>query len=332
MEMRKLGDSGLEVSVFGLGCWPMGGGDGWGDQDEKLSIAAVHAALDSGLNFFDSAEGYNAGVSEEVLGRALLGRREQAIIATKLSPSNAEPDTLRAHCEASLERLQTDYIDLYQVHWPIESPLVSDAFGTLADLKAEGKIRSIGVSNHGIKQLGDALATGVPIVSHQICYSLLSRAIETEILPLSRQDGMGVITYMPLNQGLLVGHWATPDDVPAFRARTRHFSGDRPGSRHGEAGAEVEMFAALGRIRQISADVGAPMAYVALAWVATRPGVTCVLIGGRKPDQIVRNLEAATLDLPASVISQLDEATEALRLKLGPSPDYFQGSANTRMV
>ena len=331
MEMRKLGDSGLEVSVFGLGCWPMGGGDGWGDQDEKLSIAAVHAALDAGLNFFDSAEGYNNGVSEEVLGRALVGRRDQALIATKLSPSNAEPSTLRAHCEASLKRLQTDYVDLYQVHWPIESPLVSDAFATLADLKSEGKIRAIGVSNHGARQLSETLATGVPIVSHQICYSLLSRAIETEILPLSRQNGMGVISYMPLNQGLLVGHWAAPDDVPPFRARTRHFSGDRPGSRHGEAGAEKETFAALKRIRQISADVGAPMAHVALAWVAAKPGVTCVLVGGRKPDQLVRNLAAATLDLPESIITRLDEATEELRLRLGPSPDYFQGLANTRM-
>ncbi|MCD6519044.1 MAG: aldo/keto reductase [Anaerolineae bacterium] len=334
MEKRRLGTSEIEVSVFGLGCWPLGGGPGWGDQDERESIATVHAALDYGINFFDTAEGYNNGRSEEVLGKALEDRRDKALIATKVSPTNTEPATLRAHCEASLRRLRTDYIDLYQVHWPIwpaTNNSVEDAFATLLDLQQEGKIRAIGVSNHGVEQLRQVLATGVPIVSNQLCYNLLSRAIESEILPFCREHGLGVITYMGLMQGLLAGIYRSPDEVPPFRARTRHFSKDRPMARHGEPGAEAETFAALERIRQIADELGYPMAHVALAWVASKPGISCVLVGSRKRDQLARNIEAASLKLPPEVIAKLDEATEELRIKLGPNADYWQGQENSRI-
>jgi aryl-alcohol dehydrogenase-like predicted oxidoreductase len=283
------------------------------------------------MTLFDTAEAYNAGRSEEILGKALEGRRDEAFIATKISPSNTEPDVLRPHCEASLERLRTDYIDLYQVHWPITEHSVEDAFATLEDLQDEGKIRAIGVSNHGVKQLREVFDTGVPIVSNQLSYSLLSRAIETEIMPLCRERGIGIIPYMALMQGSLAGVWDSPDEVPLFRARTRHFSGDRPQARHGEEGAEDEMFAALERIEEIADDLGLPMAHVSLAWVAAKPGVSCVLIGGRKVHQLERNLDAAKVELPPDVIAELDEATEELRLKLGPNADYFQGSGAGRI-
>jgi len=330
VEKRSLGSSDLKVSVLGLGCWPLGGGPGWGDVDERQSIATIHMALDRGINLFDTAEAYSRGHSEELVGKALRGRRHKALIATKVSPANAEPATLRAHCEASLRRLQTDYIDLYQVHWPLEDDAVEDAFATLRDLRDEGKVRFIGVSNHGVHQLTRAIATGTPIVSNQLCYSLLSRAIETGIVPLCRGHDMGIIAYMGLMQGLLAGIYATPDDVPAFRARTRHFSGARPMARHGEEGAEAETFEALGRIRGIAAELGLPMAQVALAWVAARPGVSCVLVGGRKPTQLERNLAAASVTLSTEVIAALDEATEALRKKLGPNADYWGDAAKSR--
>ncbi len=331
MEKRTLGDSDLEVSVFGLGCWPLGGGSGWGEHDTRESIATVHAALDHGMTLFDTAEAYNAGRSEEILGKALEDRRDEAFIATKISPSNAEPETLRAHCEASLKRLRTDYIDLYQVHWPITDCSVEDAFATLQHLQEEGKVRAIGVSNHGVRQLGEVFDTGVHIVSNQLSYSLLSRAIETEILPLCRKEGVGIIAYMALMQGLLAGVWESPDKVPPFRARTRHFGGDRPQARHGEEGAEEEMFAALERIAEIADDLGLAMAHVSLAWVAAKPGVSCVLIGGRKVHQLERNLAAAEVELSSDVIVALDEATEELRLKLGPNADYFQGGGRGRI-
>ena len=330
METRPLGSSEMRTSVFGLGCWPMGGGPGWGDHDEKEIIATVHAALDRGVNFFDSAEGYNDGKSEEVLGKALVGHRHSALIATKISPGNAEPETLRAHCEASLRRLRTDVIDLYQVHWPVAAPSVDGAFAALADLRDEGKVRAVAVSNHGVKQLTHVLATGASIPSNQVSYSLLSRAIETDIAPFCRQHGISIIAYMPLMQGLLVGHWRSLGDVPPFRARTRHYAGSRPEARHGEPGAEKEMLTALARIREIAGDVGAPMAHVALAWVAGKPGVASVLVGGRRPNQLVRNLEAASLRLLPDVVAELDRATEALNTKLGPSADYFQSTAKGR--
>jgi len=330
VEKRELGHSGLEVSVLGLGCWPLGGGPGWGDQDESVSIATIHAALDHGINFLDTAEGYNSGRSEEVVGKAMVDRRDKALITTKVSPSNAEPATLRAHCEASLKRLQTDYIDLYQVHWPITDYSIEDAFATLRDLQDEGKIRAIGVSNHGVEQLGEVLATGTSIASNQMCYSLLTRAIENGVMPLCQESNISIIAYMALMQGLLAGIYKSPDEVPPFRTRTRHFSGKRPGSRHGEEGAEVETFVALAGIRRIAKDLGLPMAQVALAWVASRPGVGCVLVGSRKPEQLARNIAAASIELPPEALKELDAVTNTLRIKLGTNPDVFQGAGDGR--
>jgi len=330
MEQRHLGNSGLMVSVLGLGCWPLGGGWGWGDQDEQESIRTIHAALDAGINLLDTAEAYNDGHSEEVVGRALLGRRAQAVVATKVSPSNAEPATLRAHCEASLKRLRTDYIDLYQVHWPIDPPMVADAFATLQALQREGKVRAIGVSNHGIEQLGQVTATGVPVVSNQLCYNLLSRAIEFEILPYCQEHGMGTLTYMALMQGFLTGKYPSIDDAPLFRTRTRHFSSARPGSRHGEEGAEAETSQALTDIRRLAREAGIPMADIAIGWVLAQPGVTCVLVGSRNRQQLQENLQAVSISLSPGLVLQLSRATEALKLKMGPNADYFQGGESRR--
>jgi myo-inositol catabolism protein IolS len=329
MERRALGP--LEISVMGLGCWPLGGGPGWGDQDEREAIATIHAALDHGINLLDTAEMYNDGRSEEVVGLALQGRRERAIVATKVMPQYTAPATLRAHCEASLRRLRTDYIDLYQVHWPIGDGSVEEAFATLQELQRQGKVRAIGVSNHGVRQLGQVLATGAPIVSNQLCYSLIARAIEFEILPFCRSRGIAVMAYMPLMQGLLTGKYATADDVPPFRARTRHFSRTRPETRHGEEGAEEETFAALGRIRGIAQELGVPMAHLALAWVAAQPGIATVLVGSRTPAQLQENLAAFSLQLAPEILARLAEATEALRRKLGPNADYWQGAEDSRI-
>lgn len=331
METRELGRSGIAVSALALGCWALGGGEGWGDQDESLTIATIHAALDNGINFFDTAEAYGGGNSEEVVGKALADRRDQAIIATKISPNHTEPSVLRQYCEASLRRLRADTIDVYMVHWPIRGHSVADSFAVLQDLKREGKIRSIGLSNFGPQDLAEALSTGAQLDVNQLCYNLLSRAIEFEILPACRRQQISVTTYMPLLQGLLADKYRTPDEVPAFRARTRHFRGDRPGSRHGEPGAEAETFAALAGIRAIAQELGQPMDSVALAWVMAKPGVTSVLAGARTPEQVVRNIRSAQLSLSPEAIARLDTATEALRRKLGPNADYFQGNDNSRI-
>ncbi len=323
MERRKLGRSEIEVSVLALGCWALAGGSGWGDQDEAEAIATIHAALDRGINHLDTAEAYGGGRSEEIVGKALVGRRAEAVVATKISPNHTDPAELRAYCEASLRRLQTDYVDHYIVHWPITTHPVEESFAVLEDLKREGKIRSIGVSNFGLRQLGEAQATGAQIDCNQLCYSLISRAIEFEILPLCRAHGVNVSAYMPLMQGLLTGKYRTVDDVPAFRARTRHFNAERAPARHGQPGAEEETFAAIDAVRAIAAELNEPMANVALAWLIAQPGLVSAIAGARRPDQVARNAAAASLELPPETMARLDAATDALKKKLGPNADYW---------
>jgi myo-inositol catabolism protein IolS len=331
LEKRKLGRSDLEVSVLSLGCWPLAGGSGWGDQSERSAIATIHAALEHGINFFDTAEGYENGVSEEIVGKAFVDRRDKAIIGTKISPDHTEPSVLRLHLDSALRRLRTDYVDVYHVHWPIRTHSAADTFAALQQLKDEGKIRAIGVSNFGPIDLAEALATSVQIDANQLHYSLLSRAIEYEILPLCRERQIGVTTYMPLMQGLLTGKYETVEDVPPFRTRTRHFSGDRPQSRHGGPGAEKELFDAVDAVRAIAEELGEPMANVALAWVMAQPGVTSVIAGARTPDQVARNVQAASLSLSAEAVAQLDAATAPLKHVLGPNADYWQIGENSRI-
>jgi len=331
IERRPFGASGITLPVVGIGCWAYGGGDYWGPQDQKDVDAVVARALDQGMNYFDTAEAYNEGRSEEALGRALQGRRKEAIIGTKVFPTNAEePSVLRQHCEASLRRLQTDYIDIYMVHWPLEDRFVEDAFATLSALQAEGRIRSIGASNFGVRQLQAALATGARIDGDQLVYNLLSRAIEIEIMPFCARQRIGILAYSPLLQGLLSGKFRTMDEVPPIRTRTRHFRGDRPGSRHGEAGAEDELAADLDGIRAVAQELQVPMAQVALAWTLARPEITCALPGIRTVDQFDQNVAGARLKLSPDVVAQLDRLTLSLRDKLGASPDYYQGRDSGR--
>jgi aryl-alcohol dehydrogenase-like predicted oxidoreductase len=330
LKRRRLGKSDIEVSVLALGCWALAGGAGWGEQDEDEAVATIHAALDQGINFLDTAEAYGGGHSEEIVGKALTGRRDQAIVATKISPSHTEPSVLREYCEASLRRLRTDYIDHYIVHWPITTHAADDSFAVLEQLKQEGKIRSIGVSNYGAELLGGVLETGAQVDANQLCYSLLSRAIELQVLPLCREHDISVTAYMPLMQGLLTGKFQTIDDVPPFRMRTRHFSGEREMSRHGEPGAEKETFEALDAVRAVAQEIGQPMANVALAWVISQPGVASAIAGARRPDQVARNVRAASLDLDPAALARLDAATKVLKEKLGPNIDYWNSLENAR--
>jgi aryl-alcohol dehydrogenase-like predicted oxidoreductase len=319
------------LPVIGIGCWSYGGGDYWGAQDQTDVNAVVSMALDHGINYFDTAEAYNEGRSEEALGMALKGRRQEAIIGTKVLPDNTAPSVLRQHCEASLRRLQTDTIDIYMVHWPLVDRSVEDAFITLAALQKEGKVRAIGVSNFGILQLAGALATGVGIEVDQLCYNLLSRAIEIKLMPLCARSGIGILAYSPLMQGLLAGKFNSADEMPPARTRTRHFRGDRAGARHGEPGAEEEVFAAVAGIRSIAAELHVPMAQVSLAWMLSRPAITCVLAGIRTVEQLEENIASAELRLTPQVIDRLDQLTAPLLGRLGASADYYQASSNSRI-
>ena len=329
MQRRKLGNSSLMVSPIGVGFWGIVGGDYWGAQDETDTVGAVQAALDSGINFFDTAEGYGDGYSEEMLGRALKSRRAEAVIATKVSTSNLAPAAIRAACERSLTRLQTDSIDLYQVHWPSRSVPFDDTMSTLLDLQREGKIRVIGVSNFGKLDMPDMLGCG-RYEANQLPYSLLWRAIEYDIQPQCVERNISILPYSPLNQALLTGRYQSADEMPYSRTRTRHFRGDRRDSRHGTAGFEAETFAALEAIRAICADIGQEMTHVALAWLLHKPAVTSVLAGARNTRHVESNRQAGELALSDETMRRLDEATDDLKMKLGADPDMWGTGADSR--
>ncbi|HQE92058.1 MAG TPA: aldo/keto reductase [Anaerolineae bacterium] len=332
MEYRQLGKSQLEVSVVTMGCWAIAGDRLWGPQDEAEAIGALHAAVDVGINFFDSAEGYGAGRSEELIGKAFQGSlRDKVLIATKVSPENLRPADLRASCENSLRHLGMETVDVYYIHWPNWDIPIADTVGEMQRLKDEGKIRFVGCSNFGPRDLTEILALE-HVEINQLAYNLLFRAIEYEIVPLCVERQVSIAPYSPLQHGILTGKFATLADIPDERARTRHFAAaHRSMARHGGPGAEAETAAALTAIREICNDAGLPMAQVALAWLLEQPGVATVIAGARNPAQVHANAEAAALKLPADMVAALTKATDPLKAALGPNPDMWQNDADSRM-
>ena len=330
MQYRKLGQTDIDVSTVCFGCWGIVGGFNWGPQDEQDSVTALRTAFEKGVTFYDTAEAYGNGESEKLLARGLGHMREKIIIATKVSPNHFSELEMRTACERSLQNLQTDYIDLYQLHWPNHDIPVAESLSILEQLKDEGKIRAYGISNFGVGNLGDVVATGRKVSSNQLSYSLLFRAIEAQILPLCRENQISVLTYSSLMQGLLSGKYASADDVQPDRARTRHYASTRPHARHGEPGAEAETFGTVAAVRKIAVEISQPMADVALAWLIAQPGVTSVIAGARNAAQASGIAGAADLMLSKDVIAQLNQASEALKQKLGPNPDMWQGQSRMR--
>ena len=329
MDYTTLTNTDLRVSTQALGCFAFAGGQTWGDQDEQDSIATLEEALELGITFFDTAEGYGDGYSEELVGRVFAGQRDKVVIATKASRQNLAPDDLEAACIASLRRLQTDYIDLYQIHWPSHTIPLADTVGKLEELKQKGMVRAIGVSNFGVGDLSEYLKLSTP-VTNQLPYNLLFRTIEHEIIPLCHEHSVSILPYSPLMQGMLTGKFNSADDVPEGRARTRHFSGNRPQASHGEAGAEEETFAAINELGKLAERLGEPLTYVALAWLLAQPDVPSVLVGARNVEQLRTNVKAANVSLSQEDVGALSASTEVLKQKLGTNPDMWNGSETSR--
>jgi len=328
MIYRKLGLTDWDVSVLSFGLWQIGDSEYWGESD--TGAQAIRAAIDAGVNLFDTAESYGQGESERAFGEVIGPVRDSILIATKISPDHCGQDNVRKACESSLARLNTDRIDLYQIHWPNHDVAFSETFAELIKLKEEGKIRAIGVSNFGIGDLEDWNSVG-ETASNQMCYNPLFRAIEDDILPACKRRGIGVLTYSPLMQGILSGRWTTIDEIPPQRRRTRHFSGKRDGVRHGEPGHEELMMTAVQNLKSLSEESDIAMSEMTTAWILAHPGVTSVIIGSSKPDQVGRSLQAAAIELPDEVVAKIDEITRPLKDAMGSNLDMWLNQERSRI-
>ena len=330
MNYNYLGKTNIKVSEFALGCWPFAGGSVWGTQDKSDSISTVHAALDNGINFFDTAEGYNDDYhSESILGEALVNRRNRSVIATKISPPNLLPQKIEEACNNSLKRLSTDYIDLYQIHWPNHDINMEDSINELNKLVDKGKIRSLGVCNFGVDDLNEILNLGV-FSTDQLPYNLLWRPIEEEILPECKKNNIGIICYSPLAQGLLTGRYRNADEVPDGISRSRLFNKNRPLSNHDDEGCENEVFKCINKIQEIAKTLGENSAKISLSWVRQQSNITSLLVGARNTKELEMNLSAFEYDLSTEIIKELSDLTNNVKLYLGKNPDMWKSDNRMR--
>lgn len=305
---KRLGTTGVKVSPIGLGCYNFG----W-RTEEAEAVRIIHASLEAGINLFDTANYYAGGLSEEIVGKALRGRREQAVVATKVrdavgdGPNNqgASRYHILQEVDRSLQRLQTDYIDLFQIHRPDPDSPLEETLRTLSLLVRSGKVRYIGLSNFPAWQVAEALwiseRLGLePVISLQPWYCMLHRDPERELMPLARRHGLGVITYGVMAYGLLTGKYRPGEPIPeGSRGAAKQWPVENPLFRK-----HLERAAAL---TGLAAEAGIPPAQFAIAWVMAQPGVTAPIIGPRTMEQLAGNLGALDLSLSAELMAQVDQ-------------------------
>ena len=320
----------FKISNMTFGAWSIAGGFNWGDQDERDSKAALRAAYDLGITFFDTAKAYGNGKSEQLIAQELGDVRDQIIIGTKILPQDFKYQDLISDCEERLQYLNTDYIDLLQLHWPNWEIPVAETFEALEKLKKDGKIRAYGVSNFGVQDLKDSLNSKAQITTNQLPYNLIWRAIEFDILPMCQREHIPVICYSSIMQGLLAGKFNAPNDVPIDRARSRHFSSDRLHSRHDEPGCEALTFQTLQKIKAYAQDVDMSMANLSMAWLLAQPGIASIIVGARNAHQVERNVKALDVSLTPDQIQYLNEITLPLKMQLGKNPDLWQSNSRYR--
>lgn len=291
METRKLGVNGPELTVVGFGAWAIGGPwlYGWGPVDDSASTKAIRKALDLGINWIDTAAVYGLGHSEEVVGKALAGNRDKVFLATKCgmiwdSERNVKihlgPSSIRKEIESSLRRLKTDYVDLYQFHWPDPETPVEESWQVMTKLKEEGKVKYIGVCNFDVSLLKRCMSIA-PVQSLQPPYSLVKQEVGAEILPFCRESGIGVVAYSPMTSGLLTGKFdmkrVAQDD---WRRRDKKFQ---------EPLLSKEL-ALVERLRPIAAKYKKSVGNLAVAWVNMNPAVTSSIVGARSESQVEENV------------------------------------------
>jgi aryl-alcohol dehydrogenase-like predicted oxidoreductase len=313
LRTSPLGSTGMEISRVGFGAWAIGGGGwefGWGPQADDESIAAIHRALDLGVNWIDTAAAYGFGRSEETVGRALHGLGERPYVFTKNSLLDdgtrhvrhvLKHDSILREAEASLRRLGIDAIDLYQIHWPIPDEDIEEGWAAMAELKERGLVRHIGVSNFSADQVR-RIQSIAPVETIQPPYSLIDRAAEKEILPLAEREGIGVIVYSPMGSGLLTGG-ITRERIAAMPAddwrKTDPRFAEPQLSRH---------LALAARLRAVAGRHGTAPGAVAVAWALRNPAVDGAITGFRRPAQVDPVLAAASLELTSEDMAEIDAA------------------------
>jgi aryl-alcohol dehydrogenase-like predicted oxidoreductase len=313
LRTSTLGSTGMEITRIGFGAWAIGGGGwefGWGPQQDEESIAAIHRALEGGVNWIDTAAAYGFGRSEEVVGQALRGLRERPFVFTKCSllddgtrhvKNVLKRDSILREAEASLRRLGMDTIDLYQVHWPIPDEDIEEGWGAMAELKERGLVRHIGVSNFSVSQMR-RIQSIAPVETIQPPYSLIERGVQDEILPFAGASKMGVIVYSPMGSGLLTGGItrerlaAMPDDD--WRKANPQFT--EPKLSKNLALASV--------LRGIADRHDTTAGAVAVAWALRNPAVTGAIVGFRRPDQVDPILPGANMELTEKDLAEISEA------------------------
>lgn len=317
MKTKRLGKSDLNITPIGLGTWAIGGGNnpyGWGPQDDRGSIDTIHRALDLGINWIDTAKGYGHGHSEEVVGKAVAGKRDKVVLATKCGILWKEDGSDIYGClkaksisdeiDSSLKRLGTDRIDLLQIHWPLPDEDIEEGWSAIADAVKKGKVRYAGVSNFSVQQL-KRIHPIQPVTSLQPPYSMLRREAESELLPYCQENNIGVIVYSPMQAGLLSGRFTKqraaklPDDD--WRKKTPDFQ-------EPQLSANLELVESL---RAIADRKGCKVSNLAIAWTLRRPEVTGAIVGGRRPPQIEETVTAASLVLTAEDLADIDQLLQS---------------------
>jgi aryl-alcohol dehydrogenase-like predicted oxidoreductase len=314
------------LTTIGLGTWAIGGGDwkfGWGAQDEQEAIDAIVCAVDMGINWIDTAAVYGGGQSERLVGRALkvLGPARRPIVATKCGRVMRDPETIDkvlkresviAECEASLQRLDVDCIDLYQLHWPEPDEDIEEGWSTLVDLKKQGKVRAIGVSNHSVSQMKRLQAIH-PIASLQPPYSMIVPKVEEDILPYCREQNIGVVCYSPMYKGLLTGKFDA--DRAAKLSASDHRTRD-PRFQQPELDIHLTL---VDKLRSIAAIKDCSVAELAVAWTLRRPEVTSAIVGARRPSQVKETVGAANIRLSSEDQGRIDRILQEHRQALQAS-------------
>ena len=318
MRYVRLGKTDLEVSAIAFGTWAFGGE--WGDFDRKEATASIHRALDLGITMFDTAQAYGFGVSERLLGEALGSRRDGVTLATKgglrMEAEGLVRDDgrewLRSGVESSLRNLGTDHIDLYQIHWPDLHTPAEETGAALEELVREGKIRHIGVSNYGVKEMEELAAAG-SVETLQPPYHLFRREIEDEILPYTKEHDIGVLVYGPLAHGLLSGRMTTQTPFPAndWRGESSDF--------HGETFARN--LAVVGRLKEIASDLALSLPELAVAWTLAHPAVQAAIVGARRPSHLEGTARAADVTLSQGDLDRIAAIMAGAAPVHGPTPE-----------